>query len=194
MRLIAPVLRSTTYIAALNVMPTPKRTSPWVASLTQMLPPVLISQQEPVVKLVTYFALRLSQSKMSISSKSSNKYFATSFACATHVALALVVLVTLNNKGLVHSGLVQEDGGTAYGVDVSFPIHHASVSTNFPWLQNSSNQSSQPLQVLGDRQSFYDDFLRRCRQIDGRACDEAENFRIETNLKQPASMVVRTHN
>jgi hypothetical protein len=134
---------------------------------------------------------------MMISSKnssSSKKNVATSFACVATLALALVVLVALDNMGVVHAGLVQEDGGAAYGVDISFPIHHASVSTNFPWLQNGSNQSSQPLQVLGDRQSFYDDFLRRCRQIDGRACDEAENFRIETNLKQPASMVVRTRN
>lgn len=129
---------------------------------------------------------------MTISSKNNSRktYFATFFTCTAPVALALVVLVALNNKGLVHAGLVQEDGGAAYGVDVSFPIHHASVSTNFPWLLNSSNQSSQPLQVLGDRQSFYDDFLRRCRQIDGRSCDETENTRIEMNLKQPASMVV----
>lgn len=108
------------------------------------------------------------------------------------LAVTLILLSSFDFKRAVQAGLVNEDGPSAYGVDISFPIHHASVSTNFPWLENNHN-GSQPLQVLGDKQSFYEDFLRSCRQKDGLSCDEAENFRIETNLNQPPSMVVRTY-
>ena len=122
---------------------------------------------------------------------SSTHSAASSFARSVILAVTLVAFASYSST-TTSAGLVQEGGAQDYGVDISFPIHHASVSTNFPWLQNSDN-STQPLQILGDRQSFYDDFLRGCRQKDGRSCDEAESFRIETNLKQPSSMVVRTY-
>jgi hypothetical protein len=126
--------------------------------------------------------------------KTSTYCAASSFALSVTVALTVVAIATYGGStGVVNAGLNKEEGGAPdYGVDISFPIHHASVSANFPWQQNRYN-STQPLQVLGDRQSFYDDFLRGCRQKDGRSCDEAESFRIETNLKQPSSMVVRTY-
>jgi hypothetical protein len=95
------------------------------------------------------------------------------------------------------TGLAQQDdvSQVPYGVDISYPIHHASVSTNFPWVQDQNSNSSQPLQVLGDRQAFYEDFLRSCRDSlgpeNGRRCDETESHRIQMNLMQPPSMRVR---
>lgn len=128
--------------------------------------------------------------KLEKSNKSTSSMYGAASSFARSVTLAVTLAAFAFYSSTTSAGLVQEGGAQDYGVDISFPIHHASVSANFPWLQNSHN-STQPLQVLGDRQSFYDDFLRGCRQKDGRSCDEAESFRIETNLKQPSSMVVR---
>ena len=53
----------------------------------------------------------------------------------------------------------------SYGVDVSWPIHHSSVSTNFPWLAHNVDPEhnpvpaefkDMPMQPLGDRQKSYD--------------------------------------
>lgn len=128
-----------------------------------------------------------------ISSKrasSNGKYVTQSIVAVASltVTIAVVALAKLKSNGCAYAGIVKEDGGAGYGVDISFPIHHSSVSDNFPWLH--SNTNSQPVQLLGDRQAFYNQFLRSCRQKDGRSCDETENTRIEMNLKQPASMVV----
>jgi len=46
-----------------------------------------------------------------------------------------------------------------------------------------------PLQILGNRQDFYDSFLEACRHHDHDACDESEKDRLEMNLRQPQSMV-----
>ena len=89
-----------------------------------------------------------------------------------------------------------------YGVDVSFPIHHNFVSTNYPWLPHNVDPSlptpeeyqNMPLQPLGDRQTFYKDFLNGCMQHYGKrgqACVETESDRIEMSLRQPQSMQVR---
>lgn len=118
----------------------------------------------------------------------------------TVVASALVTFAIFGIKCFVPcAGLAQQDDVVThvpYGVDISYPIHHASVSTNFPWLQNQNSNSSQPLQVLGDRQAFYEDFLRSCRDSlgpeNGRRCDETESHRIQMNLMQPPSMKVRS--
>jgi hypothetical protein len=115
------------------------------------------------------------------------------------VASALVTIFAIfGTIRIVHcTGLVQQDdvSQVPYGVDISYPIHHASVSTNFPWVQGQNSNSSQPLQVLGNRQSFYEDFLRSCRDSlgpeNGRRCDETESHRIQMNLMQPPSMRVR---
>lgn len=46
-----------------------------------------------------------------------------------------------------------------------------------------------PLQILGNRQDFYDTFLESCRHHDHDACDDSEQDRLEMNLRQPQSMV-----
>ena len=93
-----------------------------------------------------------------------------------------------------------------YGVDVSFPMHHASVSTNYNWLPHNLDPQKysvphqydgMPIQPLGDRQTFYDDFMNGCRQHAKQAasgCDSTEADRLDNNLHQPGFMVNFTEN
>jgi len=94
---------------------------------------------------------------------------------------------------------------TSYGVDISWPIHHSKVSENY------QGNSSTPVQVLGNRQAVYDNFMQGCHDYytpgtllyqqthdpssssdsdrsQGFACDMTEHDRIQMNLRQPASM------
>ena len=91
-----------------------------------------------------------------------------------------------------------------YGVDVSFPIHYLRVSTNYPWLPHNLHNSSEtqsppnskeyenmPIQPLGDRRQFYQDFIQGCQDFygkKGKACIQTEADRIEMSKRQPASM------
>ena len=80
--------------------------------------------------------------------------------------------------------------------DVSFPIHRR-ISTNYPWLPHNVDPESNPvpkqyegmpLQVLGDRQSVYNEHLRGCREFYGkerRQCDIYEYDRMLMNIRQP---------
>mmetsp|Transcript_18770 Transcript_18770/g.27819 ORF Transcript_18770/g.27819 Transcript_18770/m.27819 type:complete len:514 (-) Transcript_18770:428-1969(-) len=87
-----------------------------------------------------------------------------------------------------------------YGVDVSFPIHNARVSENYPWLEHNTDLSKpipkehhgRPIQPLGNRQQFYEDFMQGCREYYGKkggACDATEQDRVLMSLRQPQSMV-----
>lgn len=89
-----------------------------------------------------------------------------------------------------------------YGVDVSFPIHHHRVSTNYidmphnldPSLPVPLQQKDQPLQPLGMRHKAYLRYLDGCRhsiantEYTGR-CDLFEYDRQLMNRRQPQSMV-----
>lgn len=89
-----------------------------------------------------------------------------------------------------------------YGVDVSFPMHRATVSDNYAWLDHNVDPSiptpeqykDMPVQPLGDRQSFYNDFLDGCVEHfgtkGGKRCISTEADRIEMSLRQPQSMMV----
>ena len=89
---------------------------------------------------------------------------------------------------------------SSYGVDVSFPIHRMTISTNYPWLPHNtdptnnptpSEYTDMPLQPLGNRQKVYDEFIEGCRQKYSKqrgACDATEKGRVEMSLRQPASM------
>ena len=75
-------------------------------------------------------------------------------------------------------------GQESYGVDVSFPVHYSNV------ISKEDNP-------LGDRQSFYDEFMDGCRKHYGgkkgsAACDVTEEDRLEMSLRQPSSMQVST--
>jgi hypothetical protein len=90
-----------------------------------------------------------------------------------------------------------------YGMDVSYPMAHASVSTNFPWLPHNMDPSIEipeeykgmVIQPLGDRQSFYENLIKGCEDsYDGKGarCIENEKDRIAMTLRQPQSMKVYT--
>jgi hypothetical protein len=91
------------------------------------------------------------------------------------------------------------DDPVEYGVDVSFPIHHGKISTNYPWLPHNIDPQHQtpreyqdmPAQPLGDRETFYDDFLKSCVKHFGKRgqrCISSENDRVAMSLRQPQSM------
>jgi len=93
-----------------------------------------------------------------------------------------------------------------YGVDVSFPMHYLSLSTNYPWLSHNvdpdqnpvpNKYKEMPIQPLGNRQQFYDDFIKECADFYGKkgnACYGVERDRMDMSLKQPQSMVNYTEN
>eukprot|EP00581_Thalassiosira_minuscula_P005635 CAMPEP_0183738450 /NCGR_PEP_ID=MMETSP0737-20130205/54570_1 /TAXON_ID=385413 /ORGANISM="Thalassiosira miniscula, Strain CCMP1093" /LENGTH=484 /DNA_ID=CAMNT_0025972981 /DNA_START=478 /DNA_END=1928 /DNA_ORIENTATION=- len=92
----------------------------------------------------------------------------------------------------------REEGESSYSIDVSFPIFRR-ISTNYPWLPHNIDPGTpapkvmegMPLQPLGDRQSVYNDHLRRCREFAGRdsnQCDIYEYDRMLMNQRQPQSM------
>ena len=93
----------------------------------------------------------------------------------------------------------QERPHAEYGVDVSFPIHYASVSTNYEWLPHNQNPNvptpkeyqDMAVQPLGNRQQFYKDFLQGCRDhfgSKGVRCTQNELDRVAMSLRQPQSM------
>ena len=58
----------------------------------------------------------------------------------------------------------QQAPSSYYGVDISWPIQHGKVSSNFPWLSHNVDPQNpipeeykdMPIQPLGDRQKKYD--------------------------------------
>ena len=92
-----------------------------------------------------------------------------------------------------------KDEPVEYGADVSFPMQYASVSTNYPWLEHNMDPSK-PVpkeyqemvpQPLGDKQSFYRDFLQGCKDHFGKKgarCTQNELDRVAMTLRQPQSM------
>jgi hypothetical protein len=90
-----------------------------------------------------------------------------------------------------------------YGVDVSYPIHHVNVSTNYAWLPHNLDPSlptppeyeGMVVQPLGDKQTMYNNIIDGCRQFyeaSGKAerCDDSEADRVQMSLRQPQGMVV----
>ncbi len=134
----------------------------------------------------------------------------TNYSALVHTIAVVVVMATTRvdttamaspNHDYEYNKLHQK----TYGLDVSFPQHHAKISTNYDWLPHNDPKRSSPnhpdyvsppqeymgmpLQLLGNRQDFYDAFLESCRHRDHDACDESERDRLEMNLRQPQSMV-----
>lgn len=86
-----------------------------------------------------------------------------------------------------------------YGVDVSFPMHHNTVSNNYAELEwNTDPAVATPVeyqdmvvQPLGNRQKFYDEMIEGCVKYygqKGNRCLEYEVDRVEMSLQQPQSM------
>ena len=95
----------------------------------------------------------------------------------------------------------QLDDPVEYGVDVSFPMHHEKISSNYPWLPHNLDPSlptpkefqDQVIQPLGNREKFYENFLDACVKhygAKGTRCIANENDRIAMSLRQPQSMQV----
>lgn len=92
------------------------------------------------------------------------------------------------------------DKAVEYGVDVSWPMHYAAISTNYPWLEHNVDPNvptpkeyeDMVAQPLGDRQQFYKDYLDGCRASFGAKgssrCTSNEIDRIAMTLRQPQSM------
>lgn len=92
-----------------------------------------------------------------------------------------------------------------YGYDVSFPMLQYQASTNYPGLPHNidpkhyptpNEYKDMPLQILGDRQSFYKKYMDGChkhwsdhdRTHDTNVCDEFEKQRIQHVRDQVHSM------
>merc|ERR1712154_34882 len=86
----------------------------------------------------------------------------------------------------------------------SYPMLHNHVSTNYPHLPHNIEEGvetpeeyeGQPIQHLGNRQEFYENYMQGCRDFwiarsgprMGRRCDQVENDRILQNVEQVPSM------
>lgn len=96
--------------------------------------------------------------------------------------------------------VVAAEDEPVYGVDVSWPIHHGKISTNYAWLPHNVDPANNPtppeyegmpIQMLGNKQKDYDDFLEGCHKQYPKykqACDSTERDRVEMSIRQPASM------
>jgi prolyl 4-hydroxylase len=105
-------------------------------------------------------------------------------------------------KESVHENTNNHDA-PIYGYDTSFPMLSKNVTTNYPWLPHNVDPANNPtpteyehtpIQPLGDRQKFYEDYIQGCRDYwkdheDPNLCDDFEEERINHNLDQPKCMV-----
>ena len=98
---------------------------------------------------------------------------------------------------------VNDMGQPTYGLDVSFPIHHLKLSTNYAWLPHNVDPENNPtppeykgmnVQYLGNKQAEYDEFIKGCDEHYAQkgkaysACRVTEEDRVEMSLRQPAAM------
>ena len=91
----------------------------------------------------------------------------------------LVTAIALTTYILpVHSDSItvtDENQGTPYGVDCTFPIHYKNLRCG---------------DILGDRKTIYEDYMQGCYDAFGKdICDDYEDDRIAMSLRQPAGMV-----
>lgn len=96
----------------------------------------------------------------------------------------IIVLTTILVVALFLPLVPLATAQSTYGVDISFPQHHATILS-------SATSSSLPPLLLPGRQDFYDHFLETCRSHNTKPeiCDENEVDRIDMNIRQPQSMV-----
>ena len=78
-------------------------------------------------------------------------------------------------------------------------MQYPTVSTNYPWLPHNVDSSIEtpeeykdmPIQPLGDKQTFYDNYMKGCVEQyaeKGKRCLNNERERVEMTLRQPKSM------
>ena len=114
-----------------------------------------------------------------------------------------IFLASLSILGITSAQEEEPADAYAYAYDVSFPMLQLTVSTNYPWLPHNvdpknnptpEEYKNMPIQGLGNRQKFYDDYIQGCKDYwkeDGEdhRCDEYELQRLQQNIDQPPSMV-----
>mmetsp|Transcript_20580 Transcript_20580/g.23857 ORF Transcript_20580/g.23857 Transcript_20580/m.23857 type:complete len:473 (-) Transcript_20580:131-1549(-) len=112
----------------------------------------------------------------------------------------LVLVVNVYQIAVSARSHFEQEEPVDYGVDLSFPIHHGSVSTNYAWLPHNIDPETgttpeqykdMPIQYLGDRQKKYDEFIQGCLDFypkNKRSCLQTEQDRVEMSKRQPASM------
>jgi len=124
----------------------------------------------------------------------------------------LISLLTSSNAvdldGFGPSPVEESENKVDYGVDVSFPIQHGKLSTNYAWLPHNVDPENNkvpwkyigmPVQPLGNKQKFYDDFMQGCydhyqKGKKGGVCDATERGRVTMSLDQPKDMQNYTEN
>lgn len=103
---------------------------------------------------------------------------------------------------LFSSNAEQGEDAPIYGVDVSWPMHHPGVSTNYPWLLHNSKPGllspdrykDMVLQPLGNVQERYERYMNGCYEYyektrgKGIRCNETEESRLAMSMRQPQSM------
>lgn len=126
----------------------------------------------------------------------------------TNVMKTILVISLMGvHVGALIRKVEQKEDTPAYAIDISFPMLNYTVSTNYPWLPHNvdpknnpipKEYENMPIQPLGDKQGFYEDYMQGCRDYwreDGddeeeeSVCDDHEASRIERNVDQPPGMV-----
>lgn len=98
----------------------------------------------------------------------------------------------------VLTGVQADNQPVEYGVDVSYPMHHINVSTNYDWLPHNQRPGEVPvppeyqdmaIQYLGNRQEFHNNFMQGCYDLYGeKRCASNEEERVSMSLRQPQSV------
>ena len=113
-----------------------------------------------------------------------------------HIVSSLLVFLLITATTTIRA----QERLVDYGVDVSYPMHHAQVSQNYPWLPHNldptlevpEEHKGQPIQHLGNVQAFYDKLIDDCDTFygdKGYICHETERDRILMNRRQIQSMI-----
>jgi len=126
----------------------------------------------------------------------------TSVLSLSTIAAAALLLSTTYAEELQQAAEQQ----AVYSYGVSFPMlgNETICSTNYPWLPHNVDPDNNPtppeykdmpLQVLGDRQAFYNNYIDGCEKYwdenggEGHMCEEHEAQRLSHNTDQIPSMV-----
>ena len=92
-------------------------------------------------------------------------------AISTTAMTATVLVVLLISATEASDSAKTTERHSSYGVDVSFPIQHDHVTTNYDWLPHNTlpqlyptpeGYVDMPIQPLGNKQEHYSEYIRGC--------------------------------
>ncbi|KAL7552907.1 hypothetical protein ACHAWF_016170 [Thalassiosira exigua] len=132
----------------------------------------------------------------------------------TRALLTTAAAILVASKGRCEQSQKRVASAATYGVDISIPVHRATVSTNYDYLPHNVAASSDngdgngssipipeayagmPIQPLGNRQEYYDRFVKHWKENEekeeeggAKTVDEVEEDRLRKNLLQPSISV-----